>query len=86
MKTSYAFPLAFIVDIVTGSGGGRDIEDYCTPKRPAVTVTVSSYAFFSRKRQDYLYDCQENHESYSDQDMIPDPRTLNVFHLYSPLF
>jgi hypothetical protein len=84
IKTSYAFPLAIIVEIIASRGGIRDVEHNYTPKRPAVTVTVSGYAFFSRNRQDYLYQCQKDHHGYSDQDMVPDSRTLNVFHLYSP--
>jgi hypothetical protein len=86
IKTSYALPLAIIVEIVASRGGIRDVEDDNIPKRPAVTVTENGYAFFSRNRHDHLHDCQEDHDNCYDQEMIPDPRTLDVFHLSSPLF
>jgi hypothetical protein len=74
MKTSYAFSLAVIINIVAGSGSSRDVEDqYITKrKRAAVTVTVRGSAIVSGNKRNDLYQCQEEHYAHSDQDMIPD--------------
>jgi len=66
IKTSYAFPLAIIEEIVAGIGSIRDVEDDNIPKRPAVTVTENGYALFSRNSHDHLHDCQEDHENCYD--------------------
>jgi hypothetical protein len=50
METSYAFPLAIIVEIVASCSGIRDVVDYYITKRSVVTVTVCGYAFVSRNR------------------------------------
>jgi hypothetical protein len=59
VETSYAFSLAFIVNIVTGRYSMGDVENCHTAKRSVVAITIYGHALFSRNRLDYLHKCQE---------------------------